>query len=329
METNDHKEIDTYLKYYSNLSIEYLKENGISVRFSPPWVLNDPLEFNPIIKVNQPNEYKRYILDGVTFPSLNEWLRIQTVENKINDFGVLSLTKNLYSFDMWNYYANGHKGFIVEFKQNFNEFELLKSNDGKQYPIKKVTYVDTFAIDISMLSNNEGVFWDKDFNEYLFYTKTNRWEKEEEYRLVKSLSDFGKPYKSNINYRHDGLHLVILPYRYIESITFGSNMSNTNKLEIIDLLKDTDIKFNQAFIIRDEKGVDDNWGKVAIEPVDDSQIQKLLDLVPQAFSYDKASIKYADEEEIQNINELPYYNDTYKKFVDLYFKKNLEIKNRI
>lgn len=331
MESNEISKIETYLKYYCDSIIEKIfTDDGVSIRFSQPWILNDPFEFNPVIKFNQINEYTRYKLNGILLPSLNEWFRIQLIENKVNDFGVFSLTKNPFSFDMWNYYGNGHKGLLIEFKNNLNEQENFKSKDGQVYPIKEVIYVEEYIIDISKLSNNEGEFLDKDFNKQFFYTKTNRWVHEQEYRIVKALSDFGKQFQSKVNYREDNaLYTIKLPFDFIKTITFGAHMSNTNKIKIIDKLRNTNIRFNQAFVIKDKKDNEGNWGKVIINPLNNSEIRTgIKKISPQVLSYEQKEMDETKEQTIYSLEELPYYNDPYMESVNEMYNNNLNLKSK-
>jgi hypothetical protein len=98
----DYPEITTYLKYCSD---DPRVINGIfnekKIRFTQPWALNDPLEFNPSIRSHPDhNIHAYYEFDGCTFPSEELFFRVQIVESQINNYGILSLTKALDSFDM-------------------------------------------------------------------------------------------------------------------------------------------------------------------------------------------------------------------------------------
>ena len=163
-------ELKTFLKYCSDDSkvIEGLFKTH-KIRFTQPWVLNDPLEFNPIIKFkNNGQNYVRYIFDGIMFPSEEMRLRLFLIEQQVNHFGILSLTKVVDSFDMWSRYANGHKGFLLEFKNNFNKQPCMLSQEGREYPVKKVSYVDEYAIDIDLLTDAKNNILLEQFNEEMF-----------------------------------------------------------------------------------------------------------------------------------------------------------------
>jgi hypothetical protein len=103
--------------------------NGIfedhRIRFTQPWAMNDPLEFNPSIRFKSENKYFWLRYDQVLFPSEEWWVRSHLIERWINAFGILSLTKVYDSFDMWSRSANGHKGFLLCLKGNFNEHPCM------------------------------------------------------------------------------------------------------------------------------------------------------------------------------------------------------------
>ena len=112
---------DSYFKYCSNDS-EVLK--GIfkhqKIRFTQPRALNDPLEFNPTMRFHDSEaKYQLYDVNGISFPSIELFFRVQVIESQINAYGILSLTKIPNSFDMWSQYANGHRGFVIELKDGF------------------------------------------------------------------------------------------------------------------------------------------------------------------------------------------------------------------
>jgi len=302
MDEKEYLKLGSYFKYFSDLLIDKIF-NKKTIRFSQPWIMNDPLEFNPIIKFHEKNEYDSYNLHGIIMPSMNDWFRIQLIESKVNDYGILSLTKNPYSYTMWNHYGNGHKGFLVEFKNNFNEHDSFKSKDNDIYPVKKVDYVEEFIIDISKISDDTGMFLDEDFNEHFFYLKTNRWEYEKEYRFVRNLKDFDKEYKTNVDYREDKkIYCGSLPLEVIETVTFGAHMSQSNKQKIVNLLKDTNIEFNQAIVYKDEKDSENQMGKVEIILLAKDNLKSTIELLPQVFSCEKKKINNGEIVKIREFN---------------------------
>ena len=97
------KKLATLFKYVSDSSkvIDGIFRDH-KIRFTQPAALNDPLEFNPVIRFDSEDDnYKCYKYGGVTMPSIHDWEYINLIESRINKFGILSLTDNPYSFEMW------------------------------------------------------------------------------------------------------------------------------------------------------------------------------------------------------------------------------------
>ena len=91
------EDVKTYLKYCSN------EDNVIEgvfskhkIRFTQPAALNDPLEFNPIIRFrHSAGKYVNYVFDDIVFPSEELRVRHRPIERQLNDYGILSLTKTV------------------------------------------------------------------------------------------------------------------------------------------------------------------------------------------------------------------------------------------
>ena len=200
------REFDSYFKYFSdkNEVMEGIfKEQRL--RFTQPRVLNDPFEFSPTMRFHDnQSKYQFYDLDGKIFPSVEFFFRVQIIESQINAYGILSLTKIPDSFDMWSQYANGHRGFVMEFKGDFHRHPLMKSQAGDEYPVRKVEYVDDYSICLDdLVDKNHEIPMEVIHNE-LFFKKTSRWEYEDEYRMVRPLADSPgyQPPKTNYIYTY-------------------------------------------------------------------------------------------------------------------------------
>lgn len=106
------------------------------IRFTQPAALNDPLEFQPVIRFEDATDKCRHFLcNGEKLPSEKLWLRIQWIEQQLNRYGVLSLTKTPDSFDMWNRYANGHKGLLLKLRADFNTRQCMRGRGGEVYEV--------------------------------------------------------------------------------------------------------------------------------------------------------------------------------------------------
>ncbi len=231
------REFDSYFKYFSDH--DKVRE-GIfkyqSIRFTQPRAFNDPLEFSPTLRFHDnKSNYQFYDLDGIIFPSVEFFHRVQIIESQINAYGILSLTKIPDSFDMWSQYANGHRGFVIEFKDDFYRHPLMKSKAGAEYPVRKVEYVEDYAIYLEdLVDANKEIPIEVLHNE-LFFKKTSRWEHEDEYRMVRPLADSPDYQPQKTGYVYTDVNVYLFPFDWdcVSSIILGADMSIKNKREII------------------------------------------------------------------------------------------------
>jgi hypothetical protein len=308
METLDYLTLPTFFKYCSD-DERVLK--GIfedhKIRFTQPPALNDPLEFNPIIRFkDDADNYRSFELNGMLFPSEELRLRAALIENKVNAFGILSLTKVPDSFDMWSRYATGHKGFLLEFKPDFNKCACMRSTNGEEYPVREVTYVEEYALDIQELLDDQKWIAQQAVNDRMFFTKTSRWEHEREYRMVRTLADYPGwgPLPDKFHRDRDNIYLFEFPIDCIETVTFGACMPGGKKRRIIDACKATEIHFLQAIIVRDQKDRTGKPANVLLIPID--YFPNFLEM-PDFFTEEK----YIEESKrpipLRSLEDLPYY----------------------
>lgn len=292
------------------------------IRFTQPAALNDPLESQPIIRFRQSaGKYTHYVFDEIVFPSEETWLRVQLVERQLNAFGILSLTKIPDSFDMWSRYANGHKGFLLELKTQFNEHACMRGKDGRVYEVREVTYVDQHAINVNDLVDKHGNIPFDTYNERVFFTKTSRWEHEMEYRIVRPLEDH-----PTWNPRSDRTHRDRKScYRFdfsldcVQSVTFGACMAVDDKKWITAACKGTGIDFLQAIIVRDQ--VDRQKLPVSVKLVPAASFPTLLEMADADLIADEENMsdRLTPAVKITQLSELPYYDGS-KELVTRYYR---------
>ena len=296
------------------------------IRFTQPAALNDPLEFNPVLRFERTEgKYTSYVFDGVVFPSEEERLRSAFIESQLNIYGILSLTKVWDSFDMWSQYANGHKGFLLELKADFAQHACMLSKDGESYEVYRVEYVGEYAVDVEDLVDANDLIPFATFNKQLFYTKISRWAEEKEYRMVRKLSDnpTWRPVDSR-PHRDQNRYLFDFSLDCINRVIFGACMKPANKRRIMSACESTDIKFGQAYVVRDQK---DRWGyagKVRLAGVRDSSEASPwgdLELVCQLNNLDRLRIT------VGSLEELPYYRVD-KERCDMHYKRQQAQRDR-
>lgn len=293
------------------------------IRFTQPRALNDPLEFSPTIRFyDSQAKYQLYELNGISFPSVELFFRVQVIESQINAYGILSLTKIPNSFDMWSQYANGHRGFVIELKDDFWRHPCMKSKAGDEYPVGKVEYVEDYAVNFADLVNANHEIPLEVLHKELFFKKTSRWEHEYEYRMVRSLSDSPdyKPPETKYPYTDVSVYLFPFDWECVSSVILGANMSTENKRLIAQCCEKHNIPLLQALIIRDHKDWLGRPSTVCILSLDQYESKdSALRVKPQSFCTDTVSLGNKSMIKIAKITDLPYYKG-YEEVVDQLYR---------
>jgi len=319
------EDLKNFVKYCSNED-EVIKSvfSEHKIRFTQPAVLNDPLEFNPIIRFrHSAGKYTNYVFDDILFPSEELRVRHRLIERQLNNFGILSLTKTADSFDMWSRYASGHCGFLLEIKVGFNEHTCMLSRDGAKYDVGQVHYVDEYAVNMDDLVNEHGVIPFEVFNKTVFFTKTSRWKEEDEYRMVRRLADHPQwTPLDNKAHRDRGLYLFDFPPECIQSVVFGACMSFDRKKRIMEACRGTAVDFLQAYIVRDQH---DRWERPSsmgfVKVNSTSDLLRFGDL-GLFFEQDHVGERLRGPVTVTALNQLPYYSDEEKEWIERHYETN-------
>lgn len=150
-------------------------------------------------------------------------------------FGVLSLTIDLTSFEMWEKYASNHAGFCVGFDPRMMLKDKTKVGAfGLVEYFKKLPTIHPFEDSIQRAFKQ-------------IYYKEDKWKFEKEYRVHKL-----HPKKISSTQR-----LFSVPEEAVIEIVFGACMKEEHKLEIIEIAKVSckNAKFKQASVNFNEKEV--------------------------------------------------------------------------
>ena len=321
------KQLRTLFKYVSDSpSVIDGIFNKKKIRFTQPAALNDPLEFNPTIRFNsEDGNFKKFSFNEVNFPSIHDWYRLNVIESKINNFGIVSLTDNPFSFEMWCQYSNGHKGILIEFDIPDKTKPMVEMSDGQQLKAHKVRYVKNYNINIDKLEkgNNSIPFYR--MRDAIFLRKTNHWKHEREYRIIRPLmgcDNFKKP-KKRTSYRDDNnIYLFPISLKCINSVIFGVNTPIETKSKIIESCKNNKIDFLQTIIKKDQ------GNKLEFVSLKEfGSINEFLSMAPQIFTFDSIATKFTDKILVNSINEIPYYKIQPKDY-DEYYQKQLSKKQK-
>ncbi|MEA3224904.1 MAG: DUF2971 domain-containing protein [Planctomycetota bacterium] len=316
------KQLSTLFKYVSN-SPEVV--DGIfldhRIRFTQPAALNDPLEFNPAIRFDSDGtNFKFFEYRGIKMPSIHVWHMKNLIESRMNKFGILSLTDNPYSFEMWCHYANGHKGFLLEFDISDKAKPILQVDEGASLRAHKVRYVNDYAINIDKLAGRGDSIPFHRIRDAIFLRKTKHWKYEREYRIVRQLADcdtYQSPARKT-SHRDEKVYLFLLSLSCISNVVFGVNTSQEVKRKIINSCRNTGINFLQTIIYKDLQN------KIDFIPIDSfGPIDKYLDMIPQIFVADSITEKDRDTIIVNSLHEIPYYHLQPSDWDDYYEKRRV------
>lgn len=167
---------------------------------------------------------------------------VRELYNSLIDFckskcGIFSLSKNVDNELLWAYYADGHRGFCIEYDierilESYNYGLIYKNKRLESWPLIHlidVIYQNKFSLFTSATlkkykeSNNM-----TEILKCIVGTKSGNWEKENEVRLIFNKFDYTE-----------------LDYRAVTGIYFGCRFDNSsNEIErIMYLLKGRGIKY--------------------------------------------------------------------------------------
>ena len=174
----------TFYKYmpYSSL-LKFLSDPCL--RVTPSTCQNDPFEFG----------YSSSDIDILNCKSSSNELGI-ALEEFANLHGIISLTTSNSNILMWSYYADSHKGAVVEiYIDDEAPQKLFVNSTGPNKPpfkfqdfiFDKVTYEKNRRFDqIESETDLEKV------KHHYYFTKAKQWELEEEYRFITPMSWINK-----------------------------------------------------------------------------------------------------------------------------------------
>lgn len=129
-------------------------------------------------------------------------------------FGILSLTEVSTDVRMWGHYADGGRGFLIEFDPKHPWFHAKREERDSFRHMRQVIYVSSrpskYLLDVT----------DLDF----LYTKWDVWHDEKEWRILRCFNDAAKKCSAHDLYGNDVL-LFAIPPDSIKSVILGFSAS--------------------------------------------------------------------------------------------------------
>lgn len=153
-----------------------------------------------------------------------------------NECGIFSLSKDVKNELLWAYYANGHKGFCIEYDtkiimESYNYGLTTVDNELKSTPLVHQINVH-YSDDYPIMMKEYVIQKDKtQFLQCTMGTKSKNWDREGEVRLI-----FNKHGSTELD------------YRAVKGIYFGVNFNEnkkTTKEDVMRILQGRGIKYYQ------------------------------------------------------------------------------------
>ena len=244
------------------------------IRFSQASVMNDALEFKPSLKgvASRPKletvliERLRLKFPGVVErveatlpPNIAEQLirdviskgavqaegsfakSVEAIYGKLDhNFGILSLSETPTDTLMWSHYADGGRGFLIEFDPSHSWFWAKKTEEDDFRHLARVAYSSSRPP--KYLLETSGI-------EFL-YTKGQDWEHEKEWRVIRNFNDAALKAGSDDNGKD--VLLFAIPPECILSVVAGYRATPESVTQLRETLATTPslshVGFNHAML---------------------------------------------------------------------------------
>lgn len=288
-----------------------------TIRFSQPWVLNDPLECRPEIEFDEEFEVDtKYIVDGVPFASFRELVEHDLIGSNFNQYGILSLSKHIPGIKMWNMYSNNHKGVTIVFKNGFHDrlfYQGVRCSSYKYFLFDKVNYCKKNSV------KHDDLLVDNDYDQFkvnrnLYLQKTLEWDYENEWRAICPVK---QPETSGIRFYDDkSLHLMKFDKEDIEAIIFGANCSKDLYQKIESYTKGYNCEYWRGYIT-----INDDGPKINYNPIPD--LGQHISTVRESNVYSQKVFDNFKVEHVKDLKEIPYIN-TYPRLKETRFRSSFE-----
>ncbi len=248
-------------KYLSPARVNVLDD--LLIRFTQASSLNDTLELRPPVKGVASDEKLAELANERQIPKLRDMILPEIKENlericpglleqclssfipecvrqtKLKHeknphavfdtldqlFGILSLTETPTDVRMWGHYADGGRGFLIEFDPKHSWFHAKRAERDSFRHMRQVIYASSrpnkHLLDVTDL-------------EFL-YTKWEAWRDEREWRILRCFNDAAKKCDAHDPYGNDVL-LFAIPPDSIKSIVLGFSASRDFETAVRSIL---------------------------------------------------------------------------------------------
>jgi hypothetical protein len=148
-------------------------------------------------------------------------------EKTDQNFGILSLSEVPTDVRMWGHYADGGRGFLIEFYPENPWFHGKREARDSFRHLRRVEYVS---------SRSSAFLLDTTETEFL-YTKWDVWKDEQEWRIIRNFNDAAKKLDRLDPYQNEIL-LFSIPPDSIKGIALGFSISPEVEASIRSAVRD-------------------------------------------------------------------------------------------
>lgn len=202
---------------------------------------------NPKKKIKNFEKVKKELTKNKEFENeiekFNEEIRISIDElhnlwdDAISEFRVISFSSSYENILMWSHYTHYHQGIVLGFKKLENSIfkDVKKVNYDYRLQSKKFI-LNNFIKKVIELENNQKKMDEESEKMFsflfdYFFIKKEEWKYEDEYRVVFFKDD------KRISQYQENVEIVNFEQEILSEIIFGYKMDNTQKKEIIKIIK--------------------------------------------------------------------------------------------
>jgi hypothetical protein len=148
----------------------------------------------------------------------------KTFQKLNTNYGILSLSELSCDHQMWSHYADGGRGFLIEFDAQNSWFHATRNPDDGFNELTKVEYLSVRPVKNLL-----------DIKDEVLYTKSDSWSHEQEWRIVRSFNDAKVKIERPDSYGNE-LLLFEIPPDAIKGVIIGFSARPELEMEIRTVL---------------------------------------------------------------------------------------------
>jgi hypothetical protein len=175
---------------------------------------------------------------------------------KLNaNYGILSLSELSREHQMWGHYADGGRGFLIEFDARNSWFHAMRNPDDGFNELRRVEYVSLRPVKNLL-----------DIKDEVLYTKSDSWRHEKEWRIVRSFNDARVKMEKPDSYGNEIL-LFSIPPDAIRSVIIGFSAGPELEEKIRSVLE-RNVSLNHVVLRHATQSIE--TGQISIVPMTDA-----------------------------------------------------------